>query len=115
MYYNLGEQARKISSDLPRFRELIRSSIPAETQEHLWAECFRIVGRKQTLIGDCVPPKEGAHGREVIARLRVNSEIHSSLNYWLSTVSIVKSTLHNQASEAQFVIEALSSFVENRQ
>lgn len=115
MYYNQGVQARKISSDLPRFRELIRSTIPARTQEHLWAECFRIVGRKQSLIGDCVPPQEGAHGREVIARLRANSEIHSSLNYWLSTVSIVKSTLHNQVSEAETVIEALSSFVENRQ
>ena len=114
MYYNLSEQARKISSDLPHFRELIRSSIPARTQEYLWAECFHIVGRKQTLNGDCAPPSSSDHSLEVIANLRANPEVLTSLNYWLSTVSIVKSTLHNQILEAKNVIEDISGFVDSR-
>jgi hypothetical protein len=114
MYYDQSEQARKVSFDLPLFRELVRSTIPAKTQEHLWAECFGIKGRKQTLIGDCAAPKGEARYREVIAELRANPEIHSSLNYWLSTVSIVKSTLHNQVTEAESMIETLTGFVENK-
>lgn len=114
MYYNLSEQARKISSDLPRFRELVRSSIPARTQEYLWAACFQIVGRKQSLNGNCAPPPNGDQSLAVIADLRANPEIRTSLNYWLSTVLIVSSTLRNQASKAEVVIDDLSSFVNGR-
>ena len=115
MYYNLSEQVRKVASDLPRFREIIRSTIHAETQEYLWSECFGMEGRKQELIADCAPPKEGGQGREAINRLRENPEAYSSLNYWLSTVTIVKSTLHNQVAEAESVIDAISGHVDKKQ
>lgn len=114
-YYNVSDQARKISADLPRFRELIRSSIPARTQEYMWGECFSVQGRKQSLNGDCAPPPNADQSLEVITRLRANPEIRTSLTYWLSTVSILKNMLHEQVSEAETVIDDLSRYLDSRQ
>ena len=114
-YYNLSEQTTKVSTDLPRYRELVRSIIPAATQEHLWAKCFRIQGRRQHLVADCAPPANENNAREIIDRLRANPEIEFSLNYWLSTVSVVRRTLHNQVAEAKSVVAALTDYVEKAQ
>lgn len=111
-YYSLSEQSTKVGADLPRYRELVRSLIPAKTQLHLWAECFRFVGRNQTLIGDCVSPEDSGRIRETIAKIKATPEVQSSLNYWLSTQTIVITSLHKQVAEAKLVIEALSTYVE---
>lgn len=113
-YYALNEQSVKIFSDLPRYRELVRSIIPAATQNYLWAECFRIEARHQYLIADCEAPASEDDAREILDRLRANSEIGMSLNFWLSTVAVVNNTIDTQISGAQSVIRSLTDFVDAR-
>ena len=113
-YYALNEQSVKIFSDLPRYRELVRSIIPAATQNYLWAECFRIEARHQYLIADCEAPVSEDDAREILNRLRANSEIGMSLNFWLSTVAVVNNTIDTQISGAQSVIRSLTDFVDTR-
>ena len=113
-YYALNEQSVKIFSDLPRYRELVRSIIPAATQQYLWAECFRIEARHQYLIADCEAPVSEDDAREILNRLRANSEIGMSLNFWLSTVAVVNNTIDTQISGAQSVIRSLNDFVDTR-
>ena len=113
-YYALNEQSVKIFSDLPRYRELVRSIIPAATQQYLWAECFRIEARHQYLIADCEAPVSEDDAREILNRLRANSEIGMSLNFWLSTVAVVNNTIDTQISGAQSVIRSLTDFVDTR-
>jgi hypothetical protein len=110
-YYALNDQSAKIFSDLPRYRELVRSIIPAATQQHLWAECFKIEARHQYLIADCEAPAGDDRAREILDELRANPETRMSLNFWLSTVAVVNNTLDTQILGAQSVIRSLTGFV----
>ena len=113
-YYALNEQGVKIFSELPRYRALARSIIPAAIQEYLWANCFRIEGRHQFLIADCEAPVSEDHARQVIVMLGENPDVEASLNYWLSTVEVVKNTIDEQISGAELVMRNLADVVGNR-
>ena len=113
-YYALNEQSVRVFAELPRYRELVRSIIPAAIQTHLWAACFRIDGRHQYLLADCESVENENEVREVLTNLRENAEVEMSLTYWLSTVTVVKSTLKDQISRANSVIGEISEFVSGR-
>lgn len=114
-YYALNEQSVKIFFDLPRYRELVRSIIPAATQQYLWAECFRIEGRHQYLIADCAAPMNNVEASEINSELRADRDVGRSLNFWLSTVEVVNNTLDTQILGAESVIRDLSDAVDDRQ
>jgi hypothetical protein len=111
-YYALNQQSVTVFSDLPRYRELVRSIIPAAIQQHLWTACFRIEGRHQYLIADCDAPVSEDEAQPIVSELRADPEVERSLNFWLSTVAVVNSTLDAQISGAESVIRSLSEFVE---
>jgi hypothetical protein len=113
-YYALNEQGARIFSELPRYRELVRSIIPAAMQEYLWANCFRIEGQHQFLIADCEAGVSEDDARQVIVRLGEIPEVEASLNYWLSTVEVVKNTLDEQISGAELVMRKLADVVGDR-
>ena len=113
-YYSLNEQSVRVFAELPRYRELVRSIIPAAIQTHLWTACFRIDGRHQYLVADCEAAGSEEIVREILANLRANAEVEMSLTYWLSTVTVVKSTLEDQISRANSVIGEISEFVSER-
>lgn len=114
-YYAQNQLSVVIFSELPRYRELVRSIIPAATQQYLWGECFRLEGRHQYLRADCDAPMSEHRAREIVDDLRRNAEARMSLNYWLSTVAVVNSTLDAQISMADSVIRSTSNFVEEMQ
>lgn len=114
-YYAQNQLSAAIFSELPRYRELVRSIIPAATQQYLWAECYRLEGRHQYLIADCDAPLSEDRAREIVDDLRKNAEARMSLNYWLSTVAVVNSTVDAQISEADPVIRSISNIVEEMQ
>jgi hypothetical protein len=114
-YYAQNQLSAAIFSELPRYRELIRSIIPAATQQYFWAECYRLEGRHQYLIADCDAPLSEDRAREIVDDLRKNAEAKMSLNYWLSTVAVVNSTVDAQISGADSVIRSISNFVEEMQ
>lgn len=113
-YYALNQQSVRVFSEMPRYRELVRSIIPAAIQEYLWAACFRVDARHQYLIADCESPVSNDEARKVFDELRANAEVKMSLNYWLSTVAIVKSTLDEQITGAESAIRSLNDFIEIR-
>jgi hypothetical protein len=113
-YHAINEQGTRVFSDLPRYRELVRSIIPAAIQTHLWSECFRTDGRHQYLMDDCAAPRENGEIRQILAEIRANPEVKASLNFWISTVTVVMSTLDRQLSEAQSVISSLSHQLDDK-
>ena len=113
-YYALNQQSVTVFSDLPRYRELVRSIIPAAVQQYLWAACFRIEGRHQYLIADCDAPVSEAEAREIVNQIRADAGVEKSLNFWLSTVAVVNSTLDTQIFGAESVIRSLSDYSETR-
>ena len=113
-YHALNQQSVKIFTDLPRYRELVRSIIPAAIQEYLWAACFRVDARHQYLIADCDAPVSEGEAREIFDEIRANADVRMSLNFWLSTVAVVNSTLDTQVLGAESVIRNLSDFIEDK-
>lgn len=110
-YYALNQQSVRVFAELPRYREKVRSLIPIAVQTHLWDACFRIEGRHQFLIADCEAPIGEGETRKILDGLRADVEVEKSLNYWLSTVAVVKSTLDEQIAGSKAVMGAISDFV----
>ena len=106
-YYGLTEQVSIIISDLPKYRELVRSIIPASVQDYMWAQCFDLDGRQQKLVENCASPLTDNEGRAVVETLRNKAEVKSSLTYWLSTVAVVMKALQDQNKEGEMVIAAI--------
>jgi hypothetical protein len=113
-YYGLNEQVMVIFTELPEFREAVRSVIPAVVQDHLWRNCFRAEGRQQYFDENCPAPISENEARAVIEALRADPETRLSLNYWLSTVSVVRMTLKTQVVEAERTISVLASHIKSR-
>jgi hypothetical protein len=111
-YYGLTDQLTVINAELPRYRELIRSIIPASIQDHVWTQCLGIDGRQQILIGDCISPVSDDEARTVVEGIRSNAETKPSLTYWLSTTSIVTRALREQIEEAESVVAALDERID---
>lgn len=112
-YYDFSEQYNRVMFELPRYREVVRSVIPADIQDYLWANCFQIVGRKQTFIGDCEAAISEEQAGSIIRELQARDITRKSLNFWISTVTVVNRALPDQIVEAESVIAALSEYVES--
>lgn len=108
-YYGQSDQYTIIVSDLPKYRELIRSLIPASVQRYMWLECIDIDGRQQILSADCASPITDAEAGAIVELLRSNPQIKPSLNFWLSTVGVVSKTLRSQNDEGLKVIALLDT------
>ena len=106
-----GEQVVTIFTELPEFREIVRSVIPADVQDHFWRNCLRVEGRQQYFDEDCRAPISANEARMVVDSLRSNPEVRTSLNYWLSTVSVVTMTLETQIIEADETLAVLDSYI----
>lgn len=110
-YYGSTEQVTIIAEQLPRYRELVRSTIPADVQIRMWTDCIGIYGRQQIMIPDCPAPISEAEARAVVDMLRANNEIESSLTYWISTVSVIMIGLTEQHEVGQEVIDELEQYL----
>jgi len=113
-YYSLGEQ-RTMISGLPRYRELIRSIIPVDVQDYLWAKCWEISGRMQKLITDCAASISNAEAQRIIDELHANPDTRTTLQFWLSTVTVIKQTIPSQIREAEQLQATLAAHIEHMQ
>jgi hypothetical protein len=112
-YYSLNEQVMVVFTELPEFREIVRSVIPAVVQDHLWRNCFRAEARQQHFDENCSAPISEKEAQAVIDSLRANVETRTSLNYWLSSVSVVRITLEAQMIEAEKTIVVLDNYIKS--
>ncbi len=111
IYHDLFVQTTLINSELPEYRELVRSIIPAQMQEHMWANCFSFSGRNQTLIADCPPPTDLTNVKQTFDALTENPRTELTLNFWLSTVSLVTLAMAKQADEPGRIIADLTAYI----
>jgi len=110
-YYGSTEQITIIAEQLPHYRELVRSTIPADVQIQMWTDCIDMFGRQQIMIPDCAAPISEAEASAIIDRLREDDEIRSSLTYWISTISIVMVGLSEQREVGQKVIREIEQYL----
>lgn len=110
-YYGLNEQVMPIFAEMPKFREMVRSVIPAAAQDYFWRSCFRAEGRQQYFDETCRAPISDSRASEVIEALRANPDTKTALNYWLSTVSVVSMTLETQVAEAEKTLATLDTYI----
>ncbi len=108
-YYGLYESMVTITSQLPEFRTIVRSSIPPQAQLQLWRACHQIVGTSELLAADCPAAMSEAESRELMQQLRAQSSVRPALVYWMSTVALIGPALDQQIASAQVVLGSIDS------
>jgi hypothetical protein len=108
-YYGLYESMVTITSQLPEFRTIVRSSIPPQAQLQLWRSCHRIEGTSELLAADCPAAMGEAESRELMQQLRAQSSVRPALTYWMSNVAIIRPALDLQIASAQAVLGSIDS------
>lgn len=111
-YYGSTEQVTIIGSQLPPYREKVRSIIPAYVQEAMWKNCIGISGRQQIMKPDCEAPISNSEASAIIDMLRADSQIKTTLTFWMSTISIVLVGLVDQSDGGQKVIDEIDQYLE---
>jgi hypothetical protein len=113
-YYGTQDQLASIVTELPAYRREVRSIIPAAAQEHFWRNCFRVEGRRQSFNENCPPALSADDARAVVEALRTEPGLRGSLNYWLSTIAVVRATLTQQADEADNAVAIIDDYLARR-
>ncbi|MGI9201165.1 MAG: hypothetical protein ACR2QL_08910 [Woeseiaceae bacterium] len=111
-YYGSTEQITIIGEQLPRFRELVRSVIPAAVQQSMWEDCIGIAGRQQIMKPECKAPISNAEASAIIDTLHADKEIETSLTYWMSTIGVLMIGLKDQNTAGQEVINQIEQYLE---
>jgi len=111
-YYGTTEQIEIIAANLPDYRELVRSIIPAYVQQSMWENCIEIAGRLQIMKPDCDAPISDAEASAIIDTLRTYDEIEPTLTSWMSTIGVVIVGLTDQIVYGQEVIEQIGRYLE---
>ena len=114
-YYGLQDQLASISAQLPEYRALARSIIPARAQLYYWSNCFRAEGQRQYHDEKCASPLSKEEERSVYESLQADPQLGRALNYWLSTVSIIKVGLATQLKETDVALAAIDRHLETLQ
>jgi hypothetical protein len=112
-YYGLYDSMVTITSELPEYRTMVRSSIPPKTQLKLWSTCHRIEGMSEMLAADCPALMSERESSELLERLRADPGLRPALAYWMSTVALLRPALDQQVAGAQAVITAIDSELRN--
>ena len=111
-YYSLVHQISSVLAEKPQYRKLVRSIIPGTVQEYLWNECFQARSTTQYLSDGCPAPVNVAETRRIVESLRANNNIRTSLNFWMSTISLVEATLPESIVEAKSVLVSIDDDLE---
>jgi hypothetical protein len=107
--YFLQRERTNVTNELPLYRELARSIIPIAAQTHLWANCYQLDGRIETMRLDCPPVLTEDESQRVIDAFRDHPQITSSLTYWLSSNEVTKQGLTDQLKVAGALIASIDS------
>ena len=111
-YYGTTEQITIIASQLPEYRQLVRSIIPATVQQSMWENCIQIAGRQQIMKPDCAAAISDAEASAIIDSLRTFESIEPTLTAWMSTVGVVIIGLTDQKNYGLRVIDQIGRYLE---
>ena len=111
--YFIRSERSDLTNEVPRYRELARSLIPAESQLHLWEDCYGFQGQVDVMIENCEPALTEEESRAVVGALRDHPETVPSLTYRISTISILVKALEVQMEENQVLIEMIDQTIGN--
>ncbi len=110
-YFELQDQIGSVATSLPAYREIARSVIPAAVQDYYWNNCFHVEGRQQFFDENCPSPISEAEARAIVEALRAEHGLKGSLNFWLSTVSLLKSTAIQQIAESEKTVAIIDGYL----
>lgn len=82
-FYVLNETIVAGLDSSPRYRKIFRKLITVRAHAALWNACHSINGVSESLEINCPPGISNDETRELLERIRANSEIEDELNYWI--------------------------------
>ena len=116
-YYTLSDGLIAVTSTLPEYRTLARSTLPAPVQKYLWQTCHQLDqadGGTERLAKVCAPGASEEESRAILERLRADARVQPALTYWMSTIALVQVALQQQAGFSQNAIAAVDRTLARR-
>ena len=107
-YYDMNDNRANVGGKLPEYRTLIRSLIPPDVQDELWANCFETYGRMQSLIADCKSTITEQRAEEIVKLIQANPSARSTLTFWMSNLSILIITQPDMTKQAEALSIAIT-------
>ena len=92
----------------PRYREHVRSIIPARMQLYIWSDCYQTDGSMQTLKA-CPSPAGQPEIQVVIDRLQSSEALHEELRYWISSLKVAGLIVTDHTQNARDLQAALTA------
>ncbi|MFK8040842.1 DUF6090 family protein [Congregibacter sp.] len=108
-YYDIVGQQSVLTTELPAYREFVRSMIPPKVQQYIWTECFSVDGRFESYSVNCASPISESRARSIIEQLQGEEQVKRALTFWISNLTLVKITLPQRNEAANEALDAVAN------
>lgn len=113
--YHSQTALRRITDQLPAYRESVRGIIPINYQNHIWAHCYDATHARSQRLVDCASPEIfPTDDMDRLARRLIEDEtLNNELRYWVST-QFAALAIHGAQIESSSVMLATLRTVRGR-
>jgi hypothetical protein len=101
--------ANPVLTERPAYRVHVRSIVPLDIQEYIWANCFRTTPTGQQSLVDCAAPVSEARAAAVVNAIRDDRALMGELRYWMSTMTVATNIGNDRVANATQLSEAVAA------
>lgn len=80
--------ANPVLTERPAYRMHIRSVIPLDVQDYIWANCYGSNPTQEQELLDCASPISEARAASIVDSIRADRALMQELRYWMSTMQV---------------------------
>jgi hypothetical protein len=107
-YHAQNETLATSFGELPEYRNLVRGLVPVDFQRKYWADCWRMIDGKETLLRPCEANVANDAAAAVVAGIAGRPRISESLTQWSGLLLAAPQSLGDQNRAGMRAIEAIN-------
>ena len=108
-YYAQNETLSASIGEMPEYRNLVRGLVPVDFQRKYWANCWRMIDGKETLLRRCEAHVANDDAAAAIAVIAGYPRILESLTQWTGFILATPQPLGDQNRAGERAIVAISA------
>lgn len=106
--YATSLQAEHLFQFVPKYREHVRGALPSEIQRFVFDQCHVTEQGIQRFL-DCDLPVDSEAGRALLASLRGDAQIVSSLRFWITNLGVASKVIDDNMMLAGELLELVDA------
>lgn len=96
--------ANPVLTERPAYRMHIRSVIPLDVQDYIWAHCYGSNPAQEQQLIDCASPISEARAASIVNTIRGDGALMGELRYWMSTMQVASQIGHDRETRARQLV-----------